>query len=348
MPITFRSALTAAALFAMTAAASAQTRDLTIVGWGGNAQEAMREIYFKAFAKEKGVPVLDESWDGGIGVIQSRVLAGNPNWVVVEVESEELALGCFDGLYEEIDWSRIGDQANFLPEAVDPCGVGAIVWSTVMAYDGDVLKEGPQSWADFWDVEKFPGQRGLRRGAKYTLEFALMADGVPVEEVYDVLATPEGVDRAFAKLDELKSHVVWWEAGAQPLQLLSTGEVVMTSVYNGRVSGVNRTEGRNLKVVWAGSIRAVDSWVILKGSPHVDLAHELIAFASQPERQAALTEFVAYGPTTNAGTDAVPENLRVDLPTYPPNMEGALPLDANFWIDNLEGLTKRFNAWIAQ
>lgn len=338
----------AGALVVAMAANTAYARDLTIVSWGGNMQDGQRAAYIAPFAKEKGIRVLEESWEGGIGVIQARVRAGNPNWDVVQVEAEELALGCFDGLYEQIDWSRISNRDDFLPNASSPCGVGTYVWSTVLAYDGDVLANGPRSWADFWDVEKFPGKRGLRRGPKYTLEFALQADGVPPGEVYKVLATPEGVDRAFAKLDKLKSHIVWWEAGAQPLQLLATGEVAMTSAYNGRITGVNRSEKRNLRIVWDGSIPAVDSWVILKGSPNVDLAHEFIAFASQPDRVAALPETIAYGPPTVAGTAAVREELRADLPTYPANLEHALPLNVDFWVDNLEELNQRFNAWIGQ
>lgn len=348
MTVATKLAVAGAAIAAVFAATSLQARDLTVVSWGGNMQDGQRAAYIAPFAAEKGIRVLEESWDGGIGVIQARVRAGNPNWDVVQVEAEELALGCFDGLYEQIDWSRIGDQGDFLPQAVSPCGVGTYVWSTVLAYDGNVLKDGPQSWADFWDVEKFPGKRGLRRGPKYTLEFALQADGVPVSEVYDVLSTPEGVDRAFAKLDALKPHIIWWEAGAQPLQLLATGEVVATSAYNGRITGVNRSEGRNLRIVWDGSIPAVDSWVILKGSPNVDLAHEFIAFASRPERVAALPEFIAYGPPTVPGTELVPETLRVDLPTYPANLENALPLNVDFWADNLEELSQRFNAWVGQ
>lgn len=323
-------------------------QSLTVVSWGGNFQDAQREIFFEPFAQEAGVTVLDESWDGGIGVIQSRVRAGNPGWDVVQVEAEELELGCYDGLYEPIDWSRIADTSDFIAPAVSTCGVGTIVWSTALSYDADVLPEGPQSWADFWDLEAFPGQRGLRRGPKYALEFALIADGVPVEEVYDVLHTPEGVDRAFAKLDEIKDQVIWWEAGAQPLQLLATGEVVMTSAYNGRITGVNRSEGRNFEVVWPGSVLAVDSWVILRGSQNVDLAHDFIAFASQPERMAQLPEFIAYGLPSIAASDFVPEEYQADLPTTPGNIEEALPLDTDFWIDNLEVLTQRFNAWISQ
>lgn len=339
------------AVFAVAAsltALPATARDLTVVSWGGNYQDAQREIYFKPFAEKTGKPVLDEAWDGGFGVLQSKVKAGAPNWDAVQVEAEELALGCADGLFEKIDWDKLGGKDKFLPAAVNDCGVGAIVWSTAIAYDGAKLAEGPKSWADFWDVQKFPGKRSLRKGAKYTLEFALLADGVKPAEVYDVLATPEGVERAFKKLDELRPSIVWWEAGAQPLQLLASGEVAMASAYNGRITGINRTEGKNFKVVWPGSIYAVDSWVVLKGAENKDAAQDFIAFASLPENQVKLPNFVAYGLPNNEAASMVKPEFAADLPTAPANMTDALALNVDFWIDNSEALTERFNAWLAK
>jgi len=329
-------------------AAPASARDLTVVSWGGTYQDAQREIYFKPYAKLTGKPLLDESWDGGIGVVTAKVKAGSPNWDVVQVEAEELALGCADGLYEKIDWAKVGGKDAFLPSAVDECGVGAIVWSTALAYDADKLKDGPKSWADFWDTKKFPGKRSLRKSAKYALEFALMADGVEPAKVYDVLSTPAGVDRAFKKLDEIKPNVVWWESGAQPLQLLSSGEVVMAAAYNGRITGINRTEKKHFKVVWPGSIYAVDSWVILKGAENKDAGMDFIAFASKPENQVKLPKYVAYGLPVKEAAKMVPADEQADLPTAPDNLAKAIPINVDFWVDNSEALTKRFNAWLAQ
>lgn len=180
------------------ASAPAVARDLTVVSWGGNYQDAQRQIYFQPFAKETGKPILDESWDGGYGVLAAKLQAGTPNWDVVQVETEELALGCADGLYEPVDWAKLGGKDKFIPSAVNDCGVGAIVWTTGLGYDADKLKTPPASWADFFDTQKFPGKRALRKGPKYALEFALIADGVEPKDVYTTLATPEGVDRAFA------------------------------------------------------------------------------------------------------------------------------------------------------
>ena len=328
---------------------SAMARELTVVGWGGSTQAAQHQIYMTPYAKALGKPVLEESWDGGYGVLQAKVKAGTPNWDVVQVEADELALGCADGLYEKLDWSKIGSRKDFIKGADSDCGVGAYVWSTALAYDTTKFANGgPRSWADFFDVAKFPGKRALRKGAKYNLEFALMADGVPADQVYSVLATPAGVDRAFKKLDQLKPYLVWWESGAQPAQLISSGEVAMSSAYSGRISAFNASEKAHLKIVWPDSIYATDSWVILRGSPNAASALGFIAFASNPTNQAKLPSIIAWGPTNKTAAAQVPVQFQTDLPTTAQNMAVAQPLNVDFWVDNSEALTQRFNAWLAQ
>lgn len=343
----FRAVIIAGTTLALSAGAGA-ARDLTVISWGGTFQDAQREIFFKPYIAEVG-PLLEDSWDGGYGVLQAKVRTGAPDWDVVQVESEELALGCADGIYEPLDWERLGGMDSYIPGGAHECGAGDIVWSVAIAYDGDRLTEAtPESWADFWDVEAIPGKRALRKGAKYALEAALMADGVPMAEVYDVLESPGGVDRAFAKLDELRPHLVWWEAGAQPLAMLQSGDVVMASVYNGRITGLNRSEGTNLQVVWNESMYAVDSWVILKGSENKEAAMDFIVWYQQPERTSRLPEYVAYGMPVKAAAEMVAEEYAVDLPTHADNLPHSIPLNIDYWIDNSEELTERFNAWVAQ
>lgn len=344
-----RKALAIGGTAVLLAGGTAQARDLTIVSFGGNFQDAQRELFFQPFSEKLGNPVLDEAWEGGYGVLQSKVKAGQPNWDVVQVEAEELALGCADGIFEKLDWDKLGGQDSYIPGSTSDCGAGHIVWSVAIAYDGNKLTgDQPQSWADFWDVEKFPGKRGMRKTAKYALEAALMADGVPQDQVYETLSTPEGVDRAFAKLDELRPNLVWWEAGAQPLSMLQTGDVVMSSVYNGRITGLNRTEGTNMKLVWNQSIYAVDSFVILAGAENKDSAQEFIAFANAPENLSKLPAKIAYGLPVKAAAEMVPAEFAADLPTNPDNLAVSLNLDVDYWVDNSEELTERFNAWVAQ
>ena len=337
-----------AAGFAVAAIGPVAARDLTVVSWGGSYQDAQRKVFFEPFRQATGIRLIEDSWDGGIGALRAKVQGGAVPWDVVQVEAEELAIGCDEGLFEPIDWSKLGSRNDFLPAAVSNCGVGAILWSVVLAYDAAKFPaDRPQSWADFWNVDKFPGKRALRKGPKYNLEFALMADGVAPSEVYEVLATPEGVERAFAKLTALKPHLIYWEAGAQPPQLLASGEVVMTSVYNGRLDAPRR-EGRDFRIVWPGSIYAVDSWVILKGSPHVDNGMRLIEFMSSPDNQRRLPEHISYGITNRLATRTIAPELLANLPSAMQNLSGAIALDSEFWTDHIDELSKRFTAWAAQ
>ena len=326
----------------------ASAADLTVTSFGGAYQDAQREVYFEPFKQETGLDLVEDVWNGGVGAIRAKVEGGGQEWDLVQVEAEELVLGCEEGLYEPIDWEALGGEDQFIDAAVHECGVGTIVWSTVLAYDGDKITEDPpQSWADFWDTEKYPGKRGLRRHPKYTLEAALMADGVPPDQVYETLRSEEGVDRAFAKLDEIKDDIIWWEAGAQAPQLLASGEVVMTNAWNGRISAANE-EGRNLGIVWPESIYAVDSWVVLANSPNKEAAVDFIAFASQPEHQSNLPKSIAYGVTHKDAAAQIDKEILHNLPTAPDNLEGAIGLDTEFWVENVEPLMERFTAWAAQ
>lgn len=326
----------------------ASARDLTVVAWGGSSQAAQREVYYRPFTEQTRIPLLEDSWSGGLGVLRTRVQAGNPTWDVVQVESDELQLGCDEGLYERIDWAALGGRDAFMPDAVSDCGVGAVVWSVGLAYDGSRLREAPASWADFWNTQRFPGQRTLRRGPKYTLEIALMSDGVPQSEVYRVLRTPAGLDRAFRRLDQLRPNIVWWTAGAQPGQLLASGEVVMAAAYTSRMFAARRDDKRDFRVVWNGSVYAVDHWVVLRGSQNRDNAMRFVQFATRPENQSRFPTLAMQGVTNLQAARQVDPAVATSLPTHPDNLAVAMPIDVEFWVDNIEELTQRFNAWASR
>jgi putative spermidine/putrescine transport system substrate-binding protein len=338
-------AIGTAALLALPSVA--QARDLTVTAWGGAVQDAKREIIFAPFGVEKGITVLDDVYDGGWAPFKAMQDTGVVPWDVVQVETAELVRGCEEGVFAPIDWSKIGPKEDFYEAAVSECGVGTVLWSVVMAYNESTISEAPTAVADFWNLDKWPGKRALRRGPKVNLEFALMADGVPPAEVYAVLSTPEGVDRAFAKLDKIKDSIQWWNSGAQPAEWLVSGDVTMAMAYNGRISAA-LDEGRPLGILWENTLYDVDAWVIPAGSPHVDLAHELIAFASDAQRQADFTNRFAYGPTVPAALAMVNPERISRLPAGD-NLSTALFLGSEegreFWQDNLEDLTTRFNTW---
>lgn len=328
------------------AAQAMAATDLTVVSFGGANKNAQVKAFYEPFEKATGNKIVAGEYNGEMAKVKAMVDTNSVSWDLVEVESPELARGCDEGLFEEIDPAILGNAGDYVSGAVTNCGVGFFVWSTVLAYNADKLKTAPTGWADFWDTEKFPGKRGLRKGAKYTLEFALMADGVAPKDVYKVLATKEGQDRAFKKLDQIKPSIQWWEAGAQPPQYLVSGDVVMSSAYNGRIASVQKES--NLKVVWNGGIYDFDAWAIPKGAKKKDDSLKFIAFSVKPEQQKTYSENIAYGPVNKNAVALLNKDLLKDMPTTPENMAGQVGMDVTFWADYGEQLEQRFNAWAAK
>jgi putative spermidine/putrescine transport system substrate-binding protein len=326
---------------------SAMASELTLISFGGTNQKAQDKAFYQPFMKSSGNKILPGEYNGEQARVKAMVEARKVTWDVVEVESPELARGCEEGLYEKLDYSKIGGKDEFIGKAVTDCGIGFFVWSTLLAYNADKLKAAPTSWADFWDLKKFPGKRGMRKGAKFTLEIALLADGVKPDQVYKLLASKDGVDRAFKKLDQIKGSIQWWEAGAQPPQMLAAGDVVMSSAYNGRIATAQK-EGKNLKMVWGGNIYDVESYAIPKGAPNRDLAYKYLQFSSKAENQQVFSGEIPYGPTNLKAAKSMPAQIAAELPTSAANIASALPSNTQFWVEHGEELEQRFNSWAAK
>jgi putative spermidine/putrescine transport system substrate-binding protein len=339
-------ALLAGVAFAPTAPAFAD--DLTITSWGGAYSESQRKAYYEPYDK-LGNKITEEEYNGEIAKIRAMVEAKNVTWDAVDVDTQTALAGCAEGIFETIDWAKLGlDRAKFIGGDLQDCAVPTIVYSTVIAYDTTKLNPGPTTIADLFDLQKFPGKRALQKNPFVNLEWALIADGVPPAEVYKVLNTPEGVDRAFKKLDTIKSEVIWWEAGAQPPQILADGQASIVSAWNGRIYNAVVADKKPFKIVWDQQGLDWDWWAIPKGTPKLDEAYKFISFASSPEPQAEQTKYISYGP---ANMDAVPNidpAVLPNLPTAPDNMKTALVVDPVFWADKGEELRERFNAWLAQ
>ncbi|MEJ1266721.1 extracellular solute-binding protein [Pantoea ananatis] len=336
-----------AALVLAAVAIQAQAENLTVVSFGGTNKDAQDKAFYKPFMASGKDSIEAGEYNGEMARIRAMVETQQVGWDVVELETPELERGCEEGLFETLDWSKLGNKADFAKGSVSECGAGFFVWSTVLTYDGNKLKTAPHQLGRFLGCEKIPGKRALRKSAKYTLEIALMADGVKREDVYKVLATPAGVDRAFRKLDELKPNIQWWESGAQPLQWLVSGDVTLASAYNGRI-GTAQAEGHNFKIVWDGNLYDFDNWAIVKGSKHKALAEKFIAFSLQPENQKVYAENIPYGPANIKAGKLLTADRLAQLPTAPENMAKAVQVNATFWLEHGEELEQRFNAWASK
>ena len=325
--------------------ASADARDVVVVERGDSMHEALLPRLLKPFADATSIATQEESWDGGIDTLRSHAKAADNIWDLVEVDPEELATGCGEGLLEKLDWSAIGGKDHYLPIGVSDCGVGAAVNALVLVWDRDKFPAAP-SWADFWDVAKYPGKRGLYKGVRGNLEIALMADGVAPADVYKTLATSDGVDRAFRKLDQLKPYIVWWQTGADAARILSSGDVLMSSAPSARMAIAGRKQQRNFGLQFNGSLYEVLSWAILKGSPNLRQALQLLYFAGTPAVEAQLFTASGEAGLAKGMNDFLSPEMVSLSPSLPNNLNAGLRMDVAFWHDNLAKLRQRFEAWL--
>ncbi|MCX8506657.1 MAG: ABC transporter substrate-binding protein [Alphaproteobacteria bacterium] len=325
----------------------AETKEISVIDFGGAFGSALREAVYKTYTATTGIAVNQQEYNGEVAKIKAMVDTGNAPLEAIDIDAPSLKEGCDAGVLEKLDYSKIGPKEQWMPGTALECGVGTILYSFVIAYDGDKLKQGPTGIKDFFDVKKFPGKRGFWKKPASTLEFALMADGVAAKDVYKVLATKAGQDRAFKKLDTIKKDIVWWEAGAQAPQLLASGEAAMTIAWNGRIAGANK-EGRHFVIVWKDQLLDREFWAIPKNSRNTAAAYEFVKYAVSDKVLADVTNYIPYGPARKTALAMVPAATRANLPTHPDNMKASLLINSDFWGDHGDELRNRFNSWLAQ
>ncbi|SMO94528.1 ABC transporter substrate-binding protein [Paracoccus laeviglucosivorans] len=342
-------------------ATAAMAEEINVMSWGGAYGRSQVEAYYKPFTAQTGIKVVGLDSDNPAIPLKAQVEAGNVLVNVADVEYADAIRLCDEGLLEPINPAMLppapdGTPAteDFLPQGLSDCAVGSIVFSTIVAYDRTKYPDlKPQTLADFFDTQKFPGKRGIKKVPKAVLEMALMGDGVPADQVYALLATPEGVDRAFAKLDRIKKDIVWWEAGAQPPQLLADGEVAMTMAYNGRIFGAAVTEGKPFEILWDGQVYEYNLFVIPRGAQKQQQALEFIKFATDTQRLADQAKWISYGPARKSSAKLVglyedgKTEMAPHMPTNPANMSNALSSSYEFWIDHESELAERFSSWLS-
>ena len=319
-------------------------KEIVVVSYGGSFQEAQRKAFFEPFEKETGIKVKEVQWSGEFAKLKAMVESKNIEWdLLTAAESSIIARGINEGLLEKIDYTNI-DRSAFFPKSTTDYSLGTNYYSTAMAINTDLFPDGnyPESWKDFWDIDKFPGKRCLRKDPRTTLEFALLADGVPAEELY-----PLDLDRAFESLDRIAPHVsVWWSSGHQPAQLLADKEVALASAFNGRIWAAVKNEHVPLKVLWNGGALDVDAWIIPKGCENYESVMKLVEFTSRPKVQMDLTNYISYSPTIPAAFEAVTVDNSDDLPTSPQNYKKQFVFNGEWWAKNEQKVLERWNEWL--
>ncbi|MGE0715578.1 MAG: ABC transporter substrate-binding protein [Alphaproteobacteria bacterium] len=337
-------ALAAAALPGARALAQAEPpkpAQIVINDSGGAMQSAMRQLFYSEFERRYGIKVVATS-PVDLGKLQAQVQSGNVEWTVTEIGGEDAIRAERSGLLERLDL-KIIDLSRFPKHLQNRQFVfPKAVYSTVMGYRGDVFPEGkrPQSWADFWDVAKFPGPRTLQNSATDNLEFALLADGVPADKLY-----PLDVDRAFRKLDRIKDHIaVWWTTGAQSAQLLIDKEAVLGTAWNGRYYAAI-AQGAPIVMEWNQGAIKESAFGIPKGAKQAYWGQKFLALAAEAEPQGKYADIIGYPGLNLDATKFTDPKMIPYLPTADANLPKQFWTDLAWWADNGNTVKERWARW---
>jgi len=336
-----RGAPALAGLWAAGARAAADLKGKTVVfaSWGGAYQDAERACYCDPFAAATGARVVQ---DGPMSIAKFRVMVegGAPDWDVADVSIDFLYAGSADHLFEPVD-KAIVDTGRIDPRFVHENGVGCIVWSNNLGYSTAAFPAGkqPSTWADLFDLRRFPGKRTLSDEPTATLELALLADGVPPGKLY-----PLDVDRAFRKLDTIRQDTIFWSTNSQCQQLFTDGEVGLGMILNGRAFDAAK-KGAPIAVSWEQNIQSVDYLAVPRGSRNRAAAMRLIDTMTLADNQAKLANLIAYAPTNPTAFESVDKTVEPWLSTAPANVEKGFVINAAYWRDNQKALLERWAAW---
>jgi len=333
-------------LVASRALGSASGATLTTMGWGGEWDRRINESYYQPYSDRSGTPI--------------RVIPYDTAKVLAMHQARSMALDFIDGggldtprfiekgTVDPIDWSIV-DKSALTPNQLryGDYAIGSSTLSYVMVYSK--LKwpgeDHPRNWRDFWDVQRFPGARAFGKYTAYpTIEFALLADGVPMDKLY-----PLDLDRAFKSLDRLKPHITsWWDTAGQQQQLMEDREVDLMYVWNGRGLVTIRDRGAPYQFMWneAAYQGEVEAWMCMKGRPHAREGMQIMNWLGRPEPQAAFARLMYYGPTNLKAYQLLDPAFGRLLPSHPDNLKVQFHIDWSWWAKNYDATQKRFAEWL--
>lgn len=350
----------------------AATQTINAVSWGGAYSMSQKKAYEEPFTKATGVTFQNINKSAsGPALLTAQEQTGNVSWDILDILQAPAARLYSQGLLYELDYDKDLSPApdgtpateDFVKGSLGGDGkkgafVPTIAYDTLLSFNKTAFPKNkqPQTIKDVFDLENFPGTRALQKIPAGNLEWALYADGVPRDKIYDVLSTPQGVDRAFKKLDTIKSSAIWWTEGAQPPQMLAQGQAAIASAYNGRIFNAIAADHQPLDFIWDGALYEWDGWVIPASLPkdRLELAKKYLRFSTDTQRLADQAKYIAYAPARKSSIPLIGSyykdpslKMMPFMPTTPEHLSVAIPKSAAFWSNYGPQLQQRFSAWLA-
>jgi putative spermidine/putrescine transport system substrate-binding protein len=316
----------------------AQAKSIVVTCWGGDYEKAIKSCFADPYAKETGIGVSLVN-NADLTKMKVQVDSKNVQWDVFDSVGPQITAGARQGLWEDID-AKIVDRSDL----VSPGGkdyVGTYLFGGGVAYDPKRVPEGkrPQNLKDFWDVQRFPGRRGLRTRISETLEMALVADGVAPDKLY-----PLDVERGFKALDRIKPSVKKWiETTPETITLITSNELDYTYSYMSRVFPAQKA-GSSVAMATGQTINSLEYLAVPKYGKNTEAAMRYVAFCLRPDRQAAFANTVFFAPNARKAVPLV----AAESQQYMPDVLNPAHIIMNdgWWADKYDALQKRFTEWM--
>lgn len=328
-------------LAALGRAAHAQSRQLFVNSWGGAWTAAEKAAYYDPFEAETGIKVTPVN---GVNYnkLKAQVAARSYEFDITECDLDKAIRAVKENLLE-VPPPAVISEATLFPGALQSNAVHNCVLGMCPTWRPDRWKgEKPRTWADYWNVKKFPGVRAGYRHATRMLAIALVADGVPMDKLY-----PLDIDRGFRKLDEIKPHIrVWWAENSQAQQLLRDGEVDLIPMFAARAADL-ASQGVQVELSWEGALCVTNMYAVARGAPNIANAWQFIRFVSQPQRQAAFCNRLFYSPSNVKAFEFIKPEAAKWMPTHPDNAKQVFYTDSMWESQHFDAINERFNRWLA-
>lgn len=331
---------------------------LNVVTWPGTYGRAQAAAQMQAYGVENRVDVRIQQWaDNGTLEELRRAMAAHRAGDVVDLEMPVAVAACRAGLLEPIDAAALPPGADGTPASKDfykgmigRCFVASAIYGQM------IICRPCQAGTDLpglFALVAGGGKIGLQRAAKGNLEMALLADGVQPDQVYTLLGTEAGVARAFAKLDTIKSNIVWWHGADEPAELLRRKQVAATTILTAQAQALLQNIGpspqdADLSLVGPQFYEA-DVLAVPKGGAHKDRAMDYLRFATSSAPLANMVKFAPYTPPRRSALPLVEKlpasPLRDFVATQKGPMETAFAIDDTWWAEHGAALEQHFRAW---
>ncbi len=316
-------------------------KTMTFASYGGVYQEG-QVASLQGFVDKTGLTLLSDG-PTELAKVQAQVESGNVQWDVVDTGDFMPFVHC-GTIFMKLDFSKL-DTSKIPAGQVGPCSVPAMNYAVLYLYNKDKYGDNPpKDWADFFDVEKFPGTRGIPGYADpegYMVELGLLADGVPKDQLF-----PADLDRGLNKWRSIRDHLIPWTTGAESQQLIESGEADMVMVWSGRGKAA-LANGANYVPVWQDWIVVKDQMTIPVGVKDPDAAHALINYYLGKEAQEIMAEQTSYSPINVDAQPKVDELTASFMTNTPEKQAMAYNMNIEYWVEHYDELTEKWAEFIA-